>query len=117
LRVAQPEGFNELAELLGVRAHKDAAVNRRMYFAKIEGDFLSLTVRSVKASDWGEGVTVSNLTVDGDHTYTLPSATTHNCDSLAMAAFMSADTGGQSAAEQQVVQYENVFFKPRRRGW
>lgn len=38
-------------------------------------------------------------------------------DSLAMAAFMTADTGGQSAQEQQVVVYDNMLFAPKRRGW
>lgn len=39
------------------------------------------------------------------------------CDSIAMAAFMSADTGGESAQSQQVVQYSNFLFAPRRRGY
>lgn len=38
-------------------------------------------------------------------------------DSLAIAVFMTADTGGQSAEDHTVVVYENMLFKPSRRGW
>jgi hypothetical protein len=38
-------------------------------------------------------------------------------DSLAMAVWMTAHTGGQDAEDQQVVIYDSMFFRPSRRGW
>ena len=65
------------------------------------------SIRTITTRSWGDTELVSNLTVNKDHTYTLPGATTHNCDSLAMACILTKDQGGEGAEPEQV---QNPFY-------
>jgi intein/homing endonuclease len=106
LRVAQSESYNMLSNILGRPAVKAGSDVRKNIRARIEKEFLILTVRSTTTGEWEPTETVSNLTVSGDHTYTLPSATTHNCDSLSMACILTKEEAEGGTVET----YSNPFF-------
>ncbi len=90
VRVAQPESVNLMAEILGKSGRKGPGVLTKRS-ATIEGDYLCSSLRSLEVGSWSPDEKVSNLTVEGDHTYSLPMMTTHNCDSLALACVLTRD--------------------------
>jgi intein/homing endonuclease len=106
LRVAQSESYNSLSEILGLGAVKPPSDVKKNVRARIDNEFLVLTVRQALSGKWSADDTVSNLTVSGDHTYTLPSATTHNCDSLSMACILTNEEQEGGTVET----YSNPFF-------
>ncbi len=94
LRIERAEQYLKFSEIVGIPVadKADSTANKSKVLSRFTDDgFLALTVKSVVIEDWSEESTVTNLTVDGDPTFTLPSVTTHNCDSLAIGLIVAEE--------------------------